>query len=288
MSDNIRHCYRLIGQTKWPIEKNAPTGKRQQQGQIRPMPIETISPRRLYQQVADQLTTLIDRGEFPVGSRLPTERDLAAKLGVSRPTVREALIALEVHGRVRIRVGSGIYVLPQTDALPVASLAAGPFEILEARALIEGAVAEEAARRVTAEHIAAMDRALTAMRSSHTGGADMMALDRDFHTAVAACLGNDALVAVVGDLFDQRMNPYFTQLARYFENAATWRAAVDEHTRVRDAIVAGDAAAARTAMQAHLAQSSKRFSENFKAHSVSERTGPAPAQAKAPARRRIA
>ena len=62
------------------------------------MPIQTLAPRRLYQQIADQLRALIQSGEFAVGSRLPPERDLAAQLGVSRPSVREALIALEVEG----------------------------------------------------------------------------------------------------------------------------------------------------------------------------------------------
>ena len=85
------------------------------------MPIEAIIPRRLYRQVADQLRQLIDAGEFPVGSRLPPERDLAMQLGISRPTVREALIALEVDGRVSIRVGSGIHVLPPPPETPLGS-----------------------------------------------------------------------------------------------------------------------------------------------------------------------
>ena len=73
------------------------------------MPLEAIEPRRLYRQIADQLRHLIDQGEYAVGSRLPAERVLADRLGVSRPTVREALIALEVEGRLKIRVGSGIF-----------------------------------------------------------------------------------------------------------------------------------------------------------------------------------
>ena len=67
----------------------------------------------LYRQVADQIRTLIESGEFAVGERLPGERELAEKLGVSRPTIREALIALEVEGLVHIRMGSGIYVTRQ-------------------------------------------------------------------------------------------------------------------------------------------------------------------------------
>jgi DNA-binding FadR family transcriptional regulator len=62
------------------------------------LPLEAIELRRLYRRIADQLRLLIDQGEFPVGSRLPAERELATQLGVSRPTVREALIALEVEG----------------------------------------------------------------------------------------------------------------------------------------------------------------------------------------------
>ncbi|TIU09927.1 MAG: winged helix-turn-helix transcriptional regulator, partial [Mesorhizobium sp.] len=62
------------------------------------MPIQAVEPRRLYRQIADQLRQLIDAGEFAVGDRLPTERELADQLGISRPTVREALIALEVEG----------------------------------------------------------------------------------------------------------------------------------------------------------------------------------------------
>ena len=75
------------------------------------MPIQTVETQRLYRQIADQLRALIAAGEYPLGSRLPPERDLAAQLGVSRPSVREALIALEVEGWVEVRVGSGVYVL---------------------------------------------------------------------------------------------------------------------------------------------------------------------------------
>src|SRR6266568_9235541 len=103
------------------------------------MPIHSIEPRRLYRQIADQIRTLIRSREFPAGARLPPERDLARQLGVSRPSVREALIALEVEGYVEVRVGSGVYVLGQrpadrTDTLPADS---GPSELIRARWLIE-------------------------------------------------------------------------------------------------------------------------------------------------------
>lgn len=229
------------------------------------MPIRSIEPRRLYRQVAEQLRELIDTGEFAVGTRLPTERELALQLGVSRPTVREALIALEVDGRVRIRVGSGIYVLPQPAHAPlaIAAAVAGPFEILEARALFEGAVAEAAAERATPEDIASVDRVIEDMRNSEHPGSTSLVADRAFHTAVADILGNDAITAVVGDLFDQRINPYFAQLASYFENEATWQAALAEHEAIRDRLAARDREGAKAAMQDHLRRSQARFSEGF-------------------------
>src|SRR2546423_11640486 len=101
------------------------------------MPIHSIEPRRLYRQIADQIRTLIRAGEFTAGSRLPPERDLARQLGVSRPSVREALIALEVEGLVDSRIGSGIYkhVHGRTgiDLLPAGS---GDYAVLRPRGAI--------------------------------------------------------------------------------------------------------------------------------------------------------
>ena len=75
------------------------------------MPLQAVEPQRLYRQIAEQIRQLVAAGEFAVGSRLPAERDLARQLGVSRPSAREALIALEVEGWVEVRSGSGVYVL---------------------------------------------------------------------------------------------------------------------------------------------------------------------------------
>src|SRR5688572_15537739 len=103
------------------------------------MPLQAVENRRLYRQIADQIAALIERGEYKAGQRLPPERDLAKQLGVSRPSVREALIALEVEGYVEVRVGSGVYVVgPRTeDAAEPLSTDSGPFELIRARWLIE-------------------------------------------------------------------------------------------------------------------------------------------------------
>jgi DNA-binding FadR family transcriptional regulator len=232
-----------------------------------------MTPRRLYRQVADQLRQMIDSGEYPVGGRLPTERELAASLGISRPTVREALIALEVDGRVRIRVGSGIYVLPQpptpatggpaSDLVAPVLPVAGAFEILAARALVEGAIAEQVASRATPADIDAIDAALARLRAVSGARAESIDADRAFHLAIAAALGNDAITKVVADLFDQRINPYFARLASHFENAASWSAALAEHTAIRDRLAARDPAGARIAMHEHLQCSQERFSTAF-------------------------
>ncbi|HEY6840903.1 MAG TPA: GntR family transcriptional regulator, partial [Chthoniobacterales bacterium] len=97
------------------------------------MPIQPVEPRRLYLQIADQVQSLIAAGEFAAGSRLPAERELAKRFGVSRPTLREALIALEVQGHVDVRPGSGIVVTTANGAAADCSSAEGPLEILRTR-----------------------------------------------------------------------------------------------------------------------------------------------------------
>lgn len=229
------------------------------------MPIEAIEPRRLYRQIAEQLRQLIDSGEYPVGSRLPTERALAEMLGVSRPTVREALIALEVEGRLRIRVGSGIYVIAPASAPAAAEPKGieGPFEILRARAFIESAVAEEAARLVKPSHIAELDAILKLAPPTFGEAEQFLIFDRQFHVAIAGILDNAVLVRSVGELFDLRINPYFERLASHTLDDRAQSDAHAEHLVIRNAIAAGDAAAARAAMHEHLQRSHERFARDL-------------------------
>lgn len=230
------------------------------------MPIVAVQPRRLYREVADQLRELIRSGEYPPGTRLPPERDLAAQLHISRPTAREALIALEVEGWISIRVGSGIYVTDSAGwatGVTAGKTAEGPFELLRARELIESAIAAEVAQHATPADIERLDEVLSSMRTAPRTPDPMINLDREFHTSIAGILDNAVLVRFIGDLFDQRINPYFERLSRYFEDGETWRAAVAEHEAVRDAIAAADPAGAKAAMQKHLRQSQERFSRSF-------------------------
>jgi DNA-binding FadR family transcriptional regulator len=226
------------------------------------MPLQSIEPRRLYRQIADQLRSLILAGEYPVGSRLPPERDLAQQMKVSRPSVREALIALEVEGLVEVRMGSGIYVLAPEPAASASRVDAelSPFEIIRARQLIECELAALAAASPHAGEIARGLRDAVALMEDDIAR-EVMPIrgDRLFHVRVAEASDNGALLRVVTELYDERNNPLFERLGRHFERVATWREAAAEHRLVVTAIAARDPAHARAAMHEHLQRSHDRF-----------------------------
>ncbi len=232
-----------------------------------------LEPRRLYRQVADQIRTLIETGELAVGERLPAERELAERFGISRPSVREALIVLELEGLIQIRMGSGVYILRKPTAgpaVPPAEDGDGPFEILQARCIVESAIAEEAARRARPEHVAILDENLRLMQDALDDADRAIALDCAFHGAIIDIIGNAALKRFTGLVYDRRTSPYFEKLASYFEGPHTWKLALEEHQVIRDAIAAADPAAAREAMRRHLTLAQKRFSESFEEEQARE------------------
>lgn len=230
------------------------------------MPFQSIEPRRLYQQIADQIRKLIRSGEYPVGARLPPERDLAKQLGVSRPSVREALIALEVEGLVEVRIGSGIYVLAGSDAPandPGDAEVSGPFELLRARYVVEAECAALAARSAKRHHVEALEAALAQMEREHGGGGSALGGDRLFHLRIAEATGNGALVHIVRMLWEERTGPLYQQLEQHYDTPGLWEAAMAEHRAVLKAIAERDAAGARGAMHRHLNMAYKRFSKGW-------------------------
>ena len=227
------------------------------------MPLQAIEPRRLYRQIADQLRALIERDEFAVGTRLPPERDLAAQLGVSRPSVREALIALEVEGLVEVRMGSGVYVRKPEGPAHRPVTAEGPLEIIRARQLIEAELAAHAARHMKKPQLAALREAVRLMEQEAAAGQTPAQGDRLFHTLIAEASNNSVLLRVVTELFDERRNPLFEQLGSHFETAASWAAAIAEHRQVLGAIAARSPQSARDAMSQHLSNSHDRFTANW-------------------------
>jgi DNA-binding FadR family transcriptional regulator len=239
------------------------------------MPFQSIEPRRLYRQIADQIRDLIRTGEFVPGERLPPERDLAKQLGVSRPSVREALIALEVEGLVEVRIGSGIYVLgpgvraeseesPQDAARAhEVHAAAGPFELMRARYTIESECAALAAKSATKTQLAAIEEALEQMQRDFEHEKQPLASDRIFHLRIAEATGNGALVAVVKMLWEERMGPLYQRLEHHYDTPALWTAAMAEHRAVLKAIAEHDVGSARAAMQRHLNKAYKRFTKGW-------------------------
>lgn len=231
------------------------------------MPLQTIEPRRLYRQIADQLRLLIERGEFAVGSRLPAERDLALQLGVSRPSVREALIALEVEGLVEVRMGSGIYVRTANGAPNAGRVVAeAPLETIRAREMIESELAAHAARHMKPALVRGLREAIAIMEKEAAAGQVPVRGDRLFHLRIAEAADNSVLLRVVTELFDERhSNPLYEQLGSHFENSHSWAAAIAEHRAVVDAIAKRSADAAREAMRRHLAKSHDRFTAGWPA-----------------------
>ena len=229
------------------------------------MPLRSIESRRLYRQIADQLRHLIAAGEFPGGERLPAERDLAVQLRVSRPSVREALIALEVEGLVEIRGGSGVYVrVKPNGARPAPAGEWGPLELIRARALIEREVAAQAAQIATRKQIAAIEATLIAMQEEAGAGNIPLDADRAFHVAVAEAAGNGVLVDLVQRFWDARDGKLFRRLGNHFESPRSWLAAIEEHRAVLEAIRKHDAKAARQAMQHHMDKAHARFSASWR------------------------
>lgn len=138
--------------------------------------------RKLYQQVAASVAEAIQRGDFLPGQRIPSERELADEYKVSRPTIREAMIALEVIGIVRSRHGSGIFVAdnPPLDT-PMIGLDIGAFELTEARRLFEGEAAALAAVSITDEEIAALELLIGDMERENEENVSGEHADREFH-----------------------------------------------------------------------------------------------------------
>lgn len=218
--------------------------------------------RRQYQLVADRIRALIDEERLGVGARLPAERELALQLGVSRPSLREALIALEIDGRVEIRGGSGVYVCATASVggdSATSSLGDSPAELIQARVVLESAVVTLAAARVTKAGLQRVEEALAAMREEHAVGRIPVDADRRFHLSIAEMTGNSVLVDLVGTLFDGRHSPIAARMSGQFESTHTWQAALAEHVAIYQALEARNPQAAAAAVCSHLLASHGRW-----------------------------
>ena len=226
------------------------------------LPLKPVESRRLYQQIADQIRELIDRGGFEAGTRLPPERDLAQQLGVSRPSLREALIALDVEGHVEVRSGSGVFVSaarPEAARPKTAAMGESPSQLMEARSVIEGEVVVLACARIADEQLARLRKVLKSMEAEIHGRRARVDLDREFHLTLAEVTGNAVLSRLVAELFDERHSPISAKISSRFESTRTWKVALQEHEAILKAVEARDPIAAQAAMRAHLKASALRW-----------------------------
>lgn len=221
---------------------------------IEPSPLRGRPPQdRLYQDLARKLIDDLASGAYAVGDRLPAERELALQYNVSRPTVREAVIALEVQGLVDVRIGSGAYVkrLPGKNDIPGFNISA--IELTEARLLFEAEAAALAATQVTDEELAQIAALVEAIELENRSPGGTEQADRAFHCAIAVATRNNAIIEAIERLWDLRALSPESALLHEKARTANIKPVVDEHRAILAALQARDPVAARAAMRSHLA-----------------------------------
>jgi DNA-binding FadR family transcriptional regulator len=216
--------------------------------------VEPVQADRLYQRLARQLFDDLAAGKYEVGARLPAERELAALHAVSRPAVREAMIALEVQGLIEVRVGSGAYVkrLPGSKDHP--DFHATAFELTEARLMFEGEAAALAATQITDAELDELDVlvARIARENEETDVSDRA--DHEFHLLIARATRNAVIVDTVERLWQMRSTSPECALLHEKAKDAKVRPVVEEHAAIAAALRDRDPVAARAAMRVHLDQ----------------------------------
>lgn len=207
------------------------------------------------------LRNMIAQKQYAIGERLPPEREIAEMLNVTRTVVREALIMLEIEGLIDVRRGAGIFVIstPATPSQTSASTAqcndAGPFELLQARQLLESNIAEFAALQATREDIVKMRQALLLEEQELASDApdETESGDMQFHLAIAEATHNSMLVELFKQSWQWRENnPMWSQLHRHLDNTRYRKEWLSDHKQILAALIKKDAKAAKLAMWQHL------------------------------------
>jgi GntR family transcriptional repressor for pyruvate dehydrogenase complex len=225
---------------------------------------EAIKMDRLYVKVAKQLSRLITEGHIKPGERFPAERELAERLGVSRPTIREAMIALELSGAIEIRTGSGIYVtLQQARPHKLDDKGVGPFQILEARLLFETEACGLAATRITDEQLKRLRAAYAEMEEEDKKEDAAEKADWKFHCIIAESCQNSAIYEVVNWLWVLRnqseLNTAFMERIR----KEGVHPALADHKKIIAALEKRDPDAARAAMHEHIENATAAAASHF-------------------------
>jgi DNA-binding FadR family transcriptional regulator len=214
-------------------------------------------PRRLYEKIAQQLAKAIADGKYEVGQRLPSERELAQTFDVSRPTVREAIIALELDELVEVRLGSGVYVThrkPPGGAEGYKDI--GFFELLEARRAIEGESCALAATRIDDAQLAQLSDLIAEMRVDNQRDEILMSEDADrrFHELIASSTQNSGIIEAVKMLWDSRVRSPQNMSMSAKVRERGYKPPIEEHAAIVRALKRRDPEAARAAMREHLSR----------------------------------
>lgn len=225
------------------------------------MPFQKIIPERVADAITRQIETLILRGVLRPGERLPAERDLAAKLGASRPSLRDALAEMEARGLIVTRPGAGVYVaevLGSAFAPPLIALFAthdeALFDYLAFRRDLEGMAAERAARFATeTDHtvISAVFKKIEKAHKIHNPDEEAR-LDADFHMAIVEAAHNVVMLHMMRSMFELLRQGVFYNRQLLFDVRDTRELLLDQHRAIHDAILARNPVAARSAVEDHL------------------------------------
>lgn len=228
---------------------------------------DAIGTQRRYQIVAETIRSGILRGDIPPGTKLPPERDLSQQFAVSRPTVREALIALEIMGLVEIRAGAGVFVNEpvRTDTVAREVTGPGPFELLEVRRILEGEIAALIAPSISDDRLEELEHYTRQLETENARGYASFDGDRLFHEAIAAESQNSAVVDLVRNYWEERTShPLYTRLYEQVEPADVRAHAVQEHRLIIKSLRARSPEAARRAMQRHIARVMRTLLDRWK------------------------
>jgi GntR family transcriptional regulator, uxu operon transcriptional repressor len=209
---------------------------------------------RLYRQIFEALAKDIRCGNYRPGELLPSERDLSKQLGVSRTSVREALVALEVGGFVEIRTGYGVCVAarPPTDEAEPPDDGGGVDHLMTARTVIEAEVAAMAAATGTDEQIAELGRLVTTMAGEIDDQRAFYEDDRRFHALISAMTGNPIFSEITEVLWKKRQSEHYAAFERQYSGRATIEKMCADHSDILAALERRDAAAARDTMRRHI------------------------------------
>ncbi len=225
------------------------------------MPFEPIQPEKLSSAVVRQIEQLILRGILRPGERLPSERELAERFGVSRPSLRDAISTLQDAGLLIAKANSGVFVAevlgsafsPALTRL-FASHDEAVFDYLDFRRDMEGLAAERAARLGSDTDLAVVASVLAKMEDAHAkrDPSDEARLDADFHLAIIEASHNVVMLHMMRAMYDLLQTGVFYNRQVMFKQRITRDALLDQHRAINDALQSRNPTDARGAVETHL------------------------------------